>query len=102
MKGRTRSSDTITRNRGFYFDALRMSFGIARQTHGRLWATLAEIEPQYVATGSYDDLIASVFSDAWSLVDVLHRVREVAVQATIIPKKNPATQIFVRKAEPAE
>ena len=84
------------RTRGFYFDALRISFAIARRTHNRLWHTLAEIEPQFSATGTYDELIASAFSDVWTMVDVLHRVREIAQQFTVLPKRSAEKELFVR------
>jgi hypothetical protein len=96
----TRRSDI--RETGFYLDALRMSLAIARVAHGRLIASLASIEPIYVDTGSYDESIASAFSDAWTLVDQLHRSREIIQQCRVISKRHTATQMFLRSTSRVE
>lgn len=95
-------TDLLTRKIGFYLDAFRLSFFTARLLRLRLLANVARIEPQFAKTGTYDHLVAEVFSDAWQLIDLLHRVRELAQQNPIIREREPASQIFLRSTTPVE
>lgn len=96
------STDVSTRKIGFYLDAFRLSFFTARLLRTRLLTNVARIEPQFAQTGAYDQLIAEAFSDAWQLIDLLHRVRELAQQNPIIREREPASQIFLRSTTPVE
>ncbi len=75
---------------------------MARVSHTRLEATLAQIEPRFAQVGSYDELAASAFSDAWQLIDIVHRVRELAQQNPAIREREPKTQVFLRSTKSVE
>jgi len=90
------------RNAIFQADAFRMSIAMARLVHTRLWKTLALIEPRFQATGTFDSEIASAYSDAWALVDILHRVRDLSEQTHLLSAKDPPVQVFIRTTEPVK
>lgn len=80
------------RNVVYQADAFRMSFAMARIVHARLWQTLASIEPRFQATGTFEAEIASAFSDASALVDIIHRVRDLAEQTRLLSAKQRASR----------
>jgi hypothetical protein len=90
------------RTRGFHLDALRISFAMAKVAYERLTKTLNLVETFQGDSAKFNPELATILLDSWSLLDVLHRVREIAVQCPLISTKTPCVQIFLRKTKSIE
>lgn len=76
-------------------DALSMSFSILEQIDSELYATCARLP-------SDKALLPSVFWRAWSFVDTVHRIREVAQAVPGLNSKTPEMRKFLGSTEVAE
>jgi hypothetical protein len=84
------------KNLVFYLDGLRYSFQMASLTSRRIKGTLDEIARCH-SKGEYtEEQITSGLLDAWTLVDVCHRVRELVQQTPGLSQKLPGIQVFLR------
>src|ERR1051325_9278294 len=86
----------------FYLDGLRYSFQMARLVVERLEETLEEIARLHSKDEYTENQITSSLLDAWTLIDICHRVRELIQQTPGLPQKLPDIQIFLRVTEPIE
>jgi hypothetical protein len=86
----------------FYLDGLRYSFQTANLATARLRETLDEIARLYSKEEYTENQITSCLLDAWTLVDICHRVRELVQQVPGLPQKLPSIQIFLRITEHIE
>lgn len=76
-------------------DALSMSFSILEQIDSELYVTCARLPSDKV-------LLPSVFWRAWSFVDTVHRIREVAQAVPGLNSKTPEMRKFLGSTEVAE
>ena len=79
-----------------YFDGLRYSLSMAEVAAGRLQPTLDEVARLHDAKKDTEVQVSSALLDAWSIVDMCHRVRELVQSAPRVPQKLPGIQIFLR------
>jgi len=86
----------------FYLDGLRYSFAMANLAARRITATLDVLISKRKAAESYEDEITSALLDAWSLVDMCHRARELIRQIPGMSGKSPEVQTFLRATSQIE
>jgi hypothetical protein len=80
----------------FYLDGLKYSFQMGNLVSRRIRETLDEIARCYSKDEYTEEQITSVLLDAWTLVDVCFRVRELVQQTPGLSSKLPGLQIFLR------
>lgn len=80
----------------FCFDTLSLSFGMAQVCSARLRRSLQDIEEKNRDGDEYEDLLDSAFLDAWSIVDLCHRIRRVIKSVPGIKQSETWLQSFVR------
>lgn len=85
----------------FYLDGLRYSFQMANLVSRRIRETLDEITRNYPDNYT-EEQITSGLLDAWTLVDICHRVRELVQQTPRLSHNLPGIQIFLRGTEQIE
>lgn len=83
-----------------FYDGIRYSVEMADLAHLRLRETLYEIALNTTAAtapeaDSFDH--AAAVLDAWSIVDLIHRLRDLLYQAPGIKQNSPALHLFTRK-----
>ncbi len=83
----------------FYLDGLRYSFQMANLVSRRFRETLDEIARCYSKNEYTEEQITSGLLDAWTLVDICYRVRELVQQMPGLSQKLPDIQIFLRGTE---
>ena len=79
----------------FYLDGLRYSFQMANLVSRRIRETLDEIARNYPDNYT-EEQITSGLLDAWTLIDICHRVRELVQQTPRLSQNLPGIQIFLR------
>src|SRR5580700_2629719 len=83
----------------FYLDGLRYSFQMANLVSDRLKETLNEIAQCHSKDEYTEKQISSVLLDAWTLIDICHRVRELVQQMPRLERKPPGFRVFLRETE---
>lgn len=86
----------------FYLDGLRYSFQMANLVSRRIRETLDEIARGHSKEEYTEEQITSGLLDAWTLVDVCYRVRELVQQTPGLSQKLPGIQVFIRRTEQIE
>jgi hypothetical protein len=85
----------------FYLDGLRYSFQMANLVSRRIRETLDEITRNY--PGSYtEEQVTSGLLDAWTMIDICHRVRGIVQGMPGLSRNLPDIQIFLRGTEHIE
>ncbi|HSY09739.1 MAG TPA: hypothetical protein VK840_02380, partial [Candidatus Dormibacteraeota bacterium] len=79
----------------FYLDGLRYSFQMANLVSRRIRETLDEIAQNHPDKYT-EDQITSGLLDAWTLIDICHRVRELVQQTPKLSQNLTGIQIFLR------
>lgn len=85
----------------FYLDGLRYSFQMANLVSRRLRETLDEIARNHPDKYT-EEQVTSGLLDAWTLVDICHRVRGLIQGMRGLSRKLPGIQIFLRGTEQVE
>jgi len=85
----------------FYLDGLRYSFQMANLVSRRLRETLDEIARNHPDKYT-EEQVTSALLDAWTLVDICHRIRELVQQTPRLSKNLAGIQIFLRGTEQTE
>lgn len=80
----------------FCFDTLSLCFGMAQICSSRLRRSLEDIEVKLRDGCDYEDLLDSAFLDAWSIVDLCHRIRRVIKSTPGVKQSESWLQSFVR------
>lgn len=88
-----------TRQLKFYLDGLGYSFEIAKVCARRLRETVDALAAVKDADAATNEQAASALLDAWALVDMCHRVRELIQQTPGFKVNTPAVQLFLRATE---
>lgn len=86
----------------FCFDTLSLCFGMAKVCSGRLRRSLHDIEEKNRNGVEFEDLLDSAFLDAWSIVDLCHRIRRVLKSVPGIKQSETWLQSFVRSTAGVE
>jgi len=87
------------RNTVLYLDGIRYSVSMAEVAVGRLRTTLDEVAVRHAARQHAEEQIVSAFLDAWALIDMCHRARELSQK---LSKKLPGVQLFLRSTSHVE
>lgn len=90
------------RRKVFYIDGLRYSFAMADVSARRLQEALDSIARRQAASDYSEHDVAAALLDAWTLVDMCHRVRELIQQTPGLSKREPAVQVFLRTTSQVE
>jgi len=85
-----------------YLDGVRYSIEILDVAFHRVEATLKKISDGKVESDDLGLNIVSAISDAWTVVDSAHRLRELIQQLPGLKKSTPEVQIFLRNTEKIE
>jgi hypothetical protein len=85
----------------FYLDGLRYSFQMANLVSRRIRETLDEIARNHPDKYT-EEQITSGLLDAWTLVDICYRVRELVQQTPKLSQNLTGIQIFLRGTEQIE
>ena len=83
----------------FSLDGLRYSFQMANLVSHRFRETLDDIARYHSKNEYTEEQITSGLLDAWTLVDICHRVRELVQQTPGLSQKLSDIQIFLRGTE---
>ena len=92
----------LDRRTVLYFDGIRYCFHIFDLTCARLTESLRTLSSGDQASALLADRIAAAIADAWTLIDVTHRLRELLSQAPRLKKSSPELQVFLRCTEAVE
>jgi hypothetical protein len=74
------------RRLAFYLDGLHYSFEFASIAYDRLLPTLDSVAQRNDTGRPFEREIASALLDIWSLIDSIHRIRELIQQTPSLPK----------------
>ena len=90
------------RNFIFYLDGLKHSLEMLYLIFSRLEKNLANIVSCYEKQDNGGKLSVGALLDAWSFIDVVHRIRELIQQTPQMSKRASAIQIFLRSTSQIE
>src|SRR5438270_4866665 len=85
------------RKQMLFFDGIRYTVEMADLAHQRLRETLYEIAQNPTVPEPNPHDFASAVLDAWSIVDLVYRLRGLIEQAPGIKQKSPALLSFMKK-----
>lgn len=92
----------LDRRTVLYLDGIRYSMHMFDIASERFAATVQRLTDKQHEAGALARSIAEAFADAWLLVDVVHRLRELVQQLPGLKQKQPAVQLFLRRTAPIE
>ena len=98
-----RLPDKSDPRRAMFLDGIRYSVEMADLAYGRLQSGLQALSTENDTDGSQEhaSLFVEPFLDAWSIVDSIHRLRELLEHMPGSKKaKSPSYQLFARKTLP--
>lgn len=87
---------------GFFADGLRYALAMSDVAGPRIRMTLQKIAGKLESEPEREELIATAFLDAWSLVDICHRVRDLIQGTPSLSPRRPEIQAFLRRTIMAE
>jgi len=82
-----------------YLDGIRYSVDMAELAARRLRTTLDEVAVRHASTQQAEDQVVTALLDAWALIDMCHRARELAQK---VSQKLPGVQVFLRSTSHVE
>ena len=85
-----------------FLDGIRYSIEIIDLSYNRLLKTLDIISNPENTNIELTELIVQATSDAWSIVDFAHRLRELVQQLPQLRKKEASVQLFIRNTDELE
>lgn len=92
----------LDRKAVLFLDGIRYSLHMFDMTSTRLAQTLDSIGRTQVEPNELTDRITWALSDAWLMIDSVHRLRELLEQAPRLKKNTPELQIFLRNTSGVE
>jgi hypothetical protein len=92
----------VDRRTVLFLDGIRYSLHVFDLTAARLTSALQLLSDDDQPTEELATRIALAISDAWLLVDVVHRLRELLQQLPRLKKKEPTLQVFLRQTASIE
>lgn len=93
---------SLNRKEVLYLDGIRYCFEIFELVSLRLARTLHEIGQRDNASNPIAPLIVEATTDAWTLIDTTHRLRELLQQTPKLKKHEPELQVFLRRSKSIE
>ncbi|BAN68745.1 hypothetical protein [endosymbiont of unidentified scaly snail isolate Monju] len=85
----------------FFVDALKYSFSAADRYYKSVQSSLTELEKSGISQ-IQENQIVPIISDAWSMIDSAHRIRELIQQAPKLKKNSSEIQVFIRTTKEVE
>ena len=82
-----------------FLDAIRLSAEIGGLAYARLSHCLEIVGLRNEGLLPIPGEVAGLFLDAWSVVDAVHRIRELLLQMRGVKRSMPAWQLFIRETE---
>lgn len=86
----------------FSFDTLSLCFGMVRLAAKRIQISLRDAEACKQADSDREEALDAAYLDAWSVVDVCHRIRRIVSCTPGIKQRAPWLQSFLRATEEVE
>lgn len=93
---------SLDRKAVLYFDGIRYSLHVFDLAAARLASTLLLLSREQEDKSAVADRIALAISDAWMLIDSIHRLRELVQQVPKLRKNLPELQLFLRRTRVVE
>ena len=97
-----RVPSTVDRQAVLFLDGVRYSLQIFDLASRRLARTLDAIAKLPEKADELGDLILEATCDAWTMVDSIHRLRELVEQIPRMKKNQPELQLFLRQTNQVE
>jgi hypothetical protein len=85
-----------------YLDGIRYSIEITELAYQRLVRILEEYRTTEEDAPQVNRRIVQAMSDAWMLIDSVHRLRELVQQTPRLKKNEPNLQLFLRRTQKVE
>jgi hypothetical protein len=85
-----------------FLDGIRYSFEIFELASNRLATTLHTLGNHGEGAKGLGPLIVEATSDAWVMIDAIHRLRELLKQTPRLKKNEPELQLFLRRTQAIE
>jgi hypothetical protein len=93
---------TDLRRVALYLDGLRYSFRFAKLATHRLRDTLDEIAVRQRTEKHSEECVMSALLDAWCVIDMCHRIRELIEELPQLPRRDSWVRRFLLKSEKVE
>jgi hypothetical protein len=93
---------TVERRDVLFLDGIRYCFEAFELTSLRLAHGLHSMGQRDDTSPPLGPKIVEVTTDAWTMIDVVHRLRELLQQVPKLKKNEPELQLFIRKTESIE
>jgi hypothetical protein len=87
----------LNRKQALYFEGIRYSVEITDIAYNRLRTVLAEFSPSDSDRKDKHLLFSTALQDAWTIVDSIHRLRQLITRTPGIKQKVPALEVYKRK-----
>jgi hypothetical protein len=85
-----------------HLDGLRYSFGIVKLAARRMRDTLDEIAARHRTKRHSEECVMSALLDAWCVIDMCHRIRQLIEQLPQLPRKESWVRRFALKSDKVE
>lgn len=95
-------TDREIRHLAFCLDGLRYSLGMAEIAANRIKPTLENVVQLHLKNRDTEAEVSSSLLDAWSLIDMCHRTRELVQSTPTLSQKLPDVQLFLRATSQIE
>ncbi len=92
----------VERKSILYFDGVRYSFHIFEMASNRLLRTIQGLQSSPSDPSALTEAIAAAMSDAWLMIDSVHRLRELLQQLPRLKKNQAELQIFLKRTSKVE
>ena len=92
----------VDRRTILFLDGIRYSIQSFEIASGRLAQTLTKLSKNNNSDEDLGEIISFATIDAWSIVDSIHRLRELLEQLPGLKKNTPELQIFLRRTSAIE
>jgi hypothetical protein len=89
----------LDRRQRLFLDGLRLSAEMIFCAYARLWRLLWELSNSASGGPLPEGAHATAMLDAWSIVDGVHRVRELLRMTPLLKRSAPALEIFRRESQ---
>jgi hypothetical protein len=93
---------SVDRRTILFLDGVRYSIQAFELASSRLALTLDRLSNGKEITDDLGEIISEATTDAWSIIDSIHRLRELLEQMPGLKKNVPELQLFLRRTAPVE
>lgn len=94
----------VARDQALFFDGIRFCAQMAALSYERLLGDLARLSrPKEQDSAPLNErVLTAAVSDAWTIVDVVNRLRSLTAQMPGLKKKSPGVQLFLQRTDAVE